>query len=342
MTTIHAVRGRAGRPLDAALALAEPWLSRAFDRIVDEAQTLSTSDGLRIEASAVADAAAQVLADATTELLGRVGIVELHEARDRGELRGATPDLRFQDFFDRLARPGERGALLARYPGLDALLAHTVESRADALLELLVRLHHDWPELLAAFAAARLAGPLVTVEAHHGDPHRGGRSVAVLGFASGWRLVYKPRSVGPEAHWQDLLRWADDHGARPGFRRLRVVERPGYGYMEHVAPAACTSRAATQRFYRRLGGQLALLHVIAATDIHHENVIAHGEHPMVIDLEAAFHPRLADATRQTADPLESSVLRVGLLPTGAVARSPSASWKVSSDGLGLTSSPDDP
>ena len=39
-----------------------------------------------------------------------------------------------------------------------------------------------------------------------------------------------------------------------------------------------------KRFYERQGGYLALLYMLQATDFHHENLIAAGEHPVLLDL----------------------------------------------------------
>ncbi len=71
---------------------------------------------------------------------------------------------------------------------------------------------------------------------------------------------------------------------------MRVLVRDGYGWVEHVAAAACESGEEIERFYRRQGELLALLYVLDAADIHSENLIAAGEHPFLVDLEALFHP----------------------------------------------------
>src|SRR5215510_7575445 len=81
-----------------------------------------------------------------------------------------------------------------------------------------------------------------------------------------------------------------------------------------------TSRPqAVPRLYERQGSYLALFYVLEATDLHHENIIAAGEHPYPVDLEALFHPRLRDGAPTPLDStmyqaLEQSVLRIGLLP----------------------------
>jgi len=68
-----------------------------------------------------------------------------------------------------------------------------------------------------------------------------------------------------------------------------------------------------------MGGYLALLYVLEARDFHFENLIAAGEHPMLIDLEALFHPRVDEFDRNQINQyansiMYDSVLRVGLLP----------------------------
>src|SRR5262249_12442012 len=96
---------------------------------------------------------------------------------------------------------------------------------------------------------------------------------------------------------------------------LRVLDRRRYGWAEFVQAGPCGSREQVQRFYRRQGAYLALLYVLAATDFHYENVIAAGEHPVLVDLEALFHRR---ALGPRPDPvrrgLQHGVLAIRLLP----------------------------
>ncbi len=81
----------------------------------------------------------------------------------------------------------------------------------------------------------------------------------------------------------------------------------------------CASADEVRRFYERQGRYLALLHALEATDFHCENLIAAGEHPVLLDLEALFHPRPRESDARPARlaagiTLGDSVLRVGLLP----------------------------
>src|SRR5262249_22139482 len=134
-------------------------------------------------------------------------------------------------------------------------------------------------------------GVLVNVSMDAGDRHRNGRCVLLAKFDSGFQLVYKPKSLAVDIHFQELLSWLNFLGSQPAFCTLRMLDRGAYGWSEFVASETCDSLPALRRFYQRQGAYLALLYVLEATDLHCENLIAAGEHPVLVDLEAIFHPR---------------------------------------------------
>ena len=144
--------------------------------------------------------------------------------------------------------------------------------------EFLRRLDADWEAICHDLALGSDPGPLSGLEGA-GDTHRGGRRVILATFASGFRLVYKPKSLAVDLHFQELLAWLNERGATPSFRTLHLLDRRTYGWVEHVSTVGCTSTAEVERFYARLGGYLALFYALEATDFHAENLLASGEHP---------------------------------------------------------------
>src|SRR5205085_5377289 len=100
---------------------------------------------------------------------------------------------------------------------------------------------------------------------------------------------------------------------------LTIIDKEIYGRSEFMPTRHCTSREEIERFYQRQGGYLAILYTLEAADFHSENLVASGEHPILVDLEALFQPRLRrGATEQLTNPTDEifihSVLRIGLLP----------------------------
>ncbi len=245
-------------------------------------------------------------------------VLELHVARLEGRLQGETPEERFADFVRQLDQRETLASFYAEYPVLERLLVSTIKLWADYALETLDHLCVDWPEICRTFSLEDDPGPLVEVQAGAGDTHRNGRSVQILRFHSGFQLLYKPRSLAVDTHFQELLAWLNERGAQPPLRLLRLLDRGDYGWCEFVEATSCTSLDEVRRFYERQGEYLALCYALNMTDCHSENVLASGEHPLLVDLESLFHPHVADEDTEIGNLalhfLDRSVLRVGLLP----------------------------
>ena len=255
-------------------------------------------------------------------LLGRamkVVILELNVARVRKALLGDTPEARCAHFASQLRAGPVRDQIIEEYPVLARSLVTATDYWVESSAEFLRYLAEDVDALCEAFAGGEL-GMLVGISGNAGDVHRRGRAVAIAEFSSGIRVVFKPRSLAVDRHFGELVAWVNDLGQLPPLRAVRVLTREDHGWAEYVASASCASPGEIERFYERFGAYLAILHALNATDFHYENVIASGEFPMLIDLEALFHP-LADQANLVDEPewlawqaLQRSVLRTGVLP----------------------------
>lgn len=300
-------------------AAAEPLLARKMESVCGRIAQMAASPGpTPFDPRSVHRLLLLALPERMAGALSRTLALELNVARLEGRLRGETAAERFRSFLDSLLAPGGMAALFEEYPVLGRQALHRASAWLDAGVEFLEHLRADWPRLVETFAAGADPGPLSDLQGGLGDRHRG-REVLIATFASGLRVVYKPRSMSVDAHFQELLRWLNDNGQEPPFRAVAVLDGGDHGWMEFVPQAACASRDEVHRFYRRQGSYLALLYAIQASDFHHENLIAAGEHPVLIDLESLFQARVGDMDVQHSDLLAAhamgrSVLQVGLLP----------------------------
>ena len=258
-------------------------------------------------------------------MIAKTMVLELNAARLEGVLQGATPAERFANFTERLSRKDIALQLLSEYPVLARRLAGCIENWVRYSAEFLERLAADWNEIVRLFNIRPECGGLVEAKAGAGDTHRQGRSVLIARFAGGLQLVYKPRSIAVDQHFQEFIRWINENGASPQLRTLKVLNQETHGWVEFVSTAGCRSHEEVVRFYERQGEYLAILYILQATDFHFENLLACGEHPVLVDMEALFHPWLRNFDVKQPDVLlvalakGRSVLRVGLLPrrTGA-------------------------
>ncbi|MCB5164421.1 type 2 lantipeptide synthetase LanM family protein [Streptomyces bambusae] len=265
----------------------------------------------------------EVLREATREALNRtlqlrlnrVLLLELRAAALAGELPGADPAARWDSFLRHAATPAFLGSLHDRYPALHPRALASGRLLIDGAVELGARLAADRQAITGLLG--RAPGPLRALELARGDTHQGGRAVARLVFEDA-ALMYKPRPVEVDAALRSFV------SAVPGGADLGVpqaVVRHGYGWTEHLDHRHCRDEAELARFYRALGGWLAVMRLLGGTDLHAENLVAHGPVPAVVDAEALFTPDVdvppsgrGDAVDRAARTIRNTVLRTGILP----------------------------
>ncbi|HET7620614.1 MAG TPA: type 2 lanthipeptide synthetase LanM family protein [Gemmatimonadaceae bacterium] len=222
---------------------------------------------------------------------------------------------------------GGMSRLLVELPVLARIMATTALLWRDASAQFLLRLEADRAAIAEFLAGGSEPGLLVDIDAGLSDAHSGGHTVHILTFASGLRLVYKPRPLGVDAAFEALLHWAAERGAPLPTRNTatlapRVLDRGGYGWAEYVEHAACADPLAVRRYYENAGSLLALLHGLGSTDCHYENIVACGDRPVIVDLETVLQPEIEraepplDRARNLGARLlyDESVLRTGMLP----------------------------
>ncbi|HXO28227.1 MAG TPA: type 2 lanthipeptide synthetase LanM family protein [Thermoanaerobaculia bacterium] len=293
----------------------EPIIRDAHARLLGAVEELMRAHpAVPVRPAAISDLLIGTLPQELIDWPLRVLVVELNVARLRGELTGDDPKGRFQQFVTRLRDPEVALGLLREYPVLARQLVECAAGWRVTTLELLERLCADWPLIISTFPGSDSAATLLNIDAGAGDRHRGGRAVAVLRFASGFQLVYKPRSLAIDARFQHLLQMLNEWGALAPFRAVVLLERGVYGWMEYVGAKGCDSTDDVCRFFQRQGGLLALLYLLRATDIHFENIIAAGEHPVLVDLESMLQPGLPEGDSGPVSLLHDSIVQIGLLP----------------------------
>lgn len=209
------------------------------------------------------------------------------------------------------ADPAAGRRLLAQYPVLHQELHQHAEQWANVRAELAERVVADSLELPGGLA------DIASIAFGAGDSHRGGRSVAILTFRTGGKVVYKPRSLAVERHFNDLVRHLR---LSHSLRTARVIDRGTHGWCEYIESLPCKNSQAVQRFYWRQGAYLALFHALRAYDMHAWNLIAHGEHPVYIDLEAMFRPEHERGFAGMAPGSAPAKLREAVLTTHVLPR----------------------
>jgi type 2 lantibiotic biosynthesis protein LanM len=235
---------------------------------------------------------------------------------------------RYDQFVTEMKTGGYR-SLFAEKPVLLRLMASVTRQWIDTSREFVLRLDADLATIRREILQTNADSRVNRIEGDLSDPHNGGRSVQIISFEDGAQVVYKPKNLRLDAAWHALVERLN--GAEPPIelKAVRAIARDGYGWTEFITHDGCTDEQGYARFFRRAGAWLALFHCFVATDMHQENIIAAGDHPVPIDLEMALQAtaeedRTKDPEGQAVDAamemVSNSVMMVGMLP--AYARSP--------------------
>lgn len=330
-------------PVDVTILLTvvEPLLCLACERLQGKISSFETNmAGPGLIADTLLSSLLTSLVERLQNLLARTLILEFRVAQQQGLLsERANVREAILRYAHHLQQQENALAFFAEYPVLARQVTVAVEQWCESNEELLTRLGRDWPAIHSLFCPEHDPGALRAIASHLGDRHQNGRAVQLLLFDSGLRLVYKPRSLSIDEHFQELLQWLNEQGQEPKLPLLRVLNRGSYGWMEWIEARDCISHEEIERFYLRQGANLALLYALEATDFHYENIIAAGEDPVLVDLESLLHMalqpggnRLGPAELLAYENVTSSVLRTLLLPYRAPREHDQPSLEIS--GLG--------
>ncbi|MBW4574204.1 MAG: type 2 lantipeptide synthetase LanM family protein [Aphanothece sp. CMT-3BRIN-NPC111] len=215
-------------------------------------------------------------------------------------------------------------AFFQKYPVLGRLVATAVDFWVEFAAEFIKRLAEDRADIQRMFGSKiDSLGKVDKIQTSLSDPHKRGRTVIVLTFESELKLIYKPKDLGLEVAFNQFLNWCNQHSQLLDFKVIQVLNRDSYGWVEYVEHQPCSDEAAAERFYQRAGMLLCVLYALRGTDCHYENLIASGEHLVLIDMETLLHheanliensPSVQAFETTAAQQLWDSVLRTGLLP----------------------------
>lgn len=253
--------------------------------------------------------------------LGDCADQTLLESFDAFRAHSPAPAKGSRALYDRFVRGLLESRLLpflVDNPSLARQLAVVTRDAVERTRELLFRLRTDLDQLERRFGAT---GKVTELDPALSDRHNGGRSVVSLKFASGARVICKPRHVGTESAWSAVLEWLSGRGLDPAPPAIAFLDRGAYGYAAFVESEPLASHAEAEDYFRAAGSLLAVAWAFGARDLHMGNILATRRGPVVVDAEMVLQPERAEteggpgARELAADRLRRTFLSTGLFTT---------------------------
>lgn len=240
-----------------------------------------------IDCNSLKTTALNHLLEQLSNLSFRTLIQEMHICKLSGDLKGDTPESRYDYYATNILADHEYIiSLLHLYPVLARLTVETMDRFLEFHLESIARFIQDRKQIIDIFEGN--FEKLIKISVNAGDQHNGGKSVSIFEFESEDKIVYKPRPLAIDSQFKALLEWINKKEFKYEMKAASTLSMGKYGWQEFILNKECKSVAQIERYYYRFGGFVALLYVLNSVDFHLENVIANGEYPVLIDLETLF------------------------------------------------------
>ena len=258
----------------------------------------------------------------------KVLVLETNINRMEDNLIGETSKEKAQYFIKVLLNDKEYlENVYNEYPELTRLMNKSVINTFNYVKEIIENTSNEIISLEQKFNKGNPVGKIKKIELGAGDTHNSGKTVAKLVFSSDVKVIYKPRFLDLESKFSDFIDWINSQEIE-NFKSLKsctIHTTNDAGWMEFIEHNECNNEDEVKNFYMRTGQFLTLLYMFNAKDFHFENLIANGEHPILIDLETLLHPDMIikDIEDKSADAevlkiINDSVKTIALLPTQVI------------------------
>lgn len=248
----------------------------------------------------------------------RILILDIHRQKDAGRLLGNAPEEQYTYYNEVVLRDSQYIKYLCEeYPEMYRLFQIQTKNMAELFKEWMLSLQLHKQEIVRQLCSGSEFFRVVDVDMCIADSHNAGKRVAKVTLDNGITLFYKPRSCWKGIQYQKIYNYLCDK-ANISILPMNCLDYEKESWEEEICVQMCENQQQVKRYYFRMGIHLALAYVMGVSDLHGENIIAHGEYPIVVDFETfpgySAIPEGKNAEEDARTGLLGSVLKTGILP----------------------------
>ncbi|WP_144497373.1 type 2 lanthipeptide synthetase LanM [Bacillus toyonensis] len=254
----------------------------------------------------------------------RTFIFDFHINKQKGVLTGKSEEEQLKNYnITKLRNEQYIIQFFDSYPCLLRMICNTMRKLKKIILELLGYYESDKKKIAQKLLQVNTVPKIKKLYLDLGDTHNDGRKTIGIQLEKN-KIMFKPRNVTAESFFYNVIKkWNDRLSNLDYYIKVpKGIYHQKYSWSEYISFEACSEIKEIHSFYKRIGVQLAFLYAFNAVDLHYENIIANGSHPVIIDLECLFAiPKKILQVRdgisahdKIQQVLSNSVRSTGLLP----------------------------
>ena len=200
-----------------------------------------------------------------------------------------------------------------KYPLCARQLVEFTDSHAKHAEEIIDAVKRELPGLYDSFFPNGEMPKIKKVSSNSSDRHNGGRSVHILTFENGEKIVYKPHNLKMDCAWKQWLDYCADKSGISRFVFPVCRDTSRGGFCSFIKPKPLLNDDASEYFYR-IGFLIGMVFLTGGGDLHCENIIAVDSDPVFIDTETLLEPKSCLLNRIILSKSKYSVINMCILP----------------------------
>ncbi len=178
------------------------------------------------------------------------------------------------------------GEFFLEYSALAMLMAVLTQQWITMLINFTDAFLRDYTDIRKTFFKEGSKGSILSIKAAEHNGLNLEDITLIINFDNNEKLIYKAKNIEVDRCFQAFLDWINNKCKSIPLKCMRMITADHYGWQEYVPQEACLSEAEVKHFYFRAGMLLGVLYVFGSSDMHCLNLIANGEYPVLIDMEA--------------------------------------------------------
>lgn len=205
---------------------------------------------------------------------------------------------------------------LNEYYEINNLIQKNIITSIKAINLIIEKFYKDYKELVQLFGDL---GDLQEIKLGEGDIHEG-LSVSRIVTTNSVEIFFKPKSIDSSVLFEStidfILKNIPQKNRSLSWKKCKRIVRKKYFWEERIENIKCETELEAKNYYYRSGILLAIFYIFNSYDMHYDNIIGHGEYPILIDLETIsnnFNQELKKESSQYSD-LRYSVLNTSFIP----------------------------
>ncbi len=222
-----------------------------------------------------------------TKLLGlahKTIVLEINRARLMGNLVSETSQERYCEFFESHKDINQLVDFYKSYPVLARLMSKCTYDFVENTIAFSKRYDKHKNEIYEQFHISKET-KLCSAAMDMGDSHENGKTVILLEYSDGSKVVYKPKELDITLAYNEFCKNINALAGETYIKTYHILCYEDYTFEEFVKQEECCDKSEVHEFYRNFGRLSCLLFYLNGNDFHRENIIASKNYPVVIDLE---------------------------------------------------------